>query len=376
MALRAALGMSLVYTRGPVEESEATWARVLELAVRIGDTEYQLRALYGLWLYKILVCEYRAALYFGQRFRSVAEPGAAAGDLATSERMVAMALHYLGDQEGARACAERSINAPVPTNRHFQTTHYGVDQRVGAFVLLSRSLWLQGLPDQAVRAAQASVDEATEVGHANSMCVALADGASLIAILVGDVAETERFAGMLSEHAEHHALGVWRTYATALRGWILMRRDAAADGAALLRSALADLRGTPFDIRFQLYLVWLAETLGAAGQTGEALAAINEALERAERMEERWYFPELLRIRGELLVQDGAVEEASACFAQSLNEAREQGALSWELRTAMSLARLQLDQAGLLRSVLDRFSEGFGTADLIAANRLLAELER
>jgi predicted ATPase/DNA-binding winged helix-turn-helix (wHTH) protein len=376
MALRAALGMSLMYTRGPVDESEATWARVLELAESIDDTEYQLRALYGLWLYKTLVCEYRAALDFAQRFRSVAERGAATGDLATSERMMAMALHYLGDQEGTRTCAERSLEAPVPTNRHFQTTHYGVDQRVGAFVLLARALWLQGLPDQAVRAAQASVDEATEVGHANSMCVALADGASLIAILVGDVAETERFAGMLNEHAEHHALGVWRTYATALRGWILMHRDAATDGAALLRSALADLRGTPFDIRFQLYLVWLAETLRAAGQTGEALAAINEALERAERMEERWYLPELLRIRGELLVQDGAVDAASACFVQSLNEAQEQGTLSWELRTAMSLARLRSDQVGLLRSVIDRFGEGFLTADVIAAKHLLAELER
>ncbi|HEY2617975.1 MAG TPA: winged helix-turn-helix domain-containing protein, partial [Acetobacteraceae bacterium] len=283
MALRAALGMSLMYTRGPVDESAATWTRVLELADSLDDTEYQLRALYGLWLYRILVCEYRVALELARRFRHVAERGAATADLATSERMMAMALHYLGDQAGTRACAERSLNAPIPTNRRFHTTHYGVDQRVGAFVLLSRSLWLQGLPDQSVQAAHASVDEAIKVGHANSMCVALADGASVIAILVDDVAETERFARMLTDHAEQHALGVWRTYGMALRGRILMRRGEAADGAVLLRSALADLRGTPFDIRYQLYLVWLAETLGAAGQAAEAHAAIDEALDRAER---------------------------------------------------------------------------------------------
>ncbi len=379
MALRAALGMSLMYTRGPVDESAATWTRVLELAESLDDTEYQLRALYGLWLYRTLVCEYRVALELARKFRHVAERGAATADLATSERMMAMALHYLGDQAGTRACAERSLNAPIPTNRHFHTTHYGVDQRVGAFVLLSRSLWLQGLPDQAVRAAHASVDEAIKVGHANSMCVALADGAGLIAILVDDATETERFVRMLTEHAEQHALGVWRTYGMALRGRLLMRRGEAADGAVLLRSALAELRGTPFDIRYQLYLVWLAETLGAAGQAAEAHAAIDEALDRAERTEERWYFPELLRLRGELLIQEGA-SGASECFTRSLDWAQRQGALAWQLRTAMSLARMQsartaAESRTLVGSVLGRFTEGYATADLVAAHRLMVELE-
>jgi predicted ATPase/DNA-binding winged helix-turn-helix (wHTH) protein len=372
MALRAALGMALMYTRGPDDESEATWTRVLELADGIGDTEYRLRALYGLWLYRILVCQYRAGLELARQFHLAAERGAVDSDLATSERMMAMALHYLGDQAGTRAGAERSLGAPVPRNRFFHTTHYGVDQRVGAFVLLARSLWLQGLPDQAVRAAQAGLDEAASVDHANSMCVALADGTSLIAILTDDFEEARRFAGMLTAYAERHALGVWRTYGMALRGRVLMRRDAVGEGAALLRSALADLRGTPFDIRFQLYLVWLTETLLAAGETGEALTAINEALERAERTEERWYFPELLRLRGELAVRDGDAEAADACFARALQEARQQGALSWELRTAMSLARSQSGHAALLRSVVERFTEGYGTADLVAARQLLA----
>ena len=230
-----------------------------------------------------------------------------------------------------------------------------------------------------MRAAHASVDEAIKVGHANSMCVALADGAGLIAILVDDATEAERFVRMLTEHAEQHALGVWRTYGMALRGRLLMRRGEAADGAVLLRSALAELRGTPFDIRYQLYLVWLAETLGAAGQAAEAHAAIDEALDRAERTEERWYFPELLRLRGELLIQEGA-SGASECFTRSLDWAQRQGALAWQLRTAMSLARMQsartaAESRTLVGSVLGRFTEGYATADLVAAHRLMAELE-
>jgi predicted ATPase/DNA-binding winged helix-turn-helix (wHTH) protein len=376
MALRSALGMSLMYTSGPVDESDAIWQRVLDLAVGLRDTEYQLRSLYGLWLYNILVCRYRTGLTLAQQFQRVAAQSTDTSDISTAERMAAMALHYLGDQAGTRAAAERSLDAPVPTSRRFHTTHYGLDQRVGAYVLLARSLWLQGLPEQAIKAAQAGVDEAENVGHANSLCVALADGASLVAILTGDVVAAGHFAAMLTEHAEKHALGVWRTYGLALHGRLLAQESSAADGAVLLRSALADLRGTPFDIRYQLYLIWLAEALGTAAQATEALMAIDEAIDRAEGTEERWYFPELLRIRGELLIQqalpDGR-DAADDCFVRSLGWAQQQGVLSWELRTTLSRARLQLVKPPELGSVLSRFGEGFGTADLMAAKRLLAE---
>ena len=156
-----------------------------------------------------------------------------------------------------------------------------------------------------------------------------------------------------------------------------MRR---AEGIALLRAALDDLRDTPHDIRFQLYLVWLAEALWIAGQFDDALAAIDQTLERAGRTEERWYLPELLRIRGELLIRRGdadAVATALQCFADSLRWAREQKARSWELRTAISIARMPSsgdDGACVVRAVLDGFSEGFETADLVAARRLLGEM--
>jgi predicted ATPase len=318
-----------------------------------------------------------------RQFRIVAERGAATADIAVADRLSGMALHYLGDQAETRACMSRCLSASVPANRHVHTTHYGADQRVGAYVLLARALWLQGFPDQAISAAQASVDEATAAGHANSMCLALADGASLIATLVDNAADIERFGTMLTEHADKHVLGVWRTYGAALRGRLLTGRGAASMGAALLSSALADLRETPLDIRYQLYLVWFAEALGKAGKFAEALAAVDEALERAERTEERWYFPELWRIRGELLLRAGGSSSAVAageCFATSLGWARRQETLSWELRAATSLARLLREQGhsgdavAVLQPVYYRFTEGFGTTDLVAAKQLLDEL--
>ena len=213
--------------------------------------------------------------------------------------MMALSLHYLGDQAGTCACALRTINAPIAPDRHLQTIHYGSDQRVGAFVILAQALWLQGFADRAIRAAQAGIDEAINADHANSVCLALADGASLIAeILAGNRADAERYGAMLSEHAEKHSLGVWRIYGLAVQGRIYIECGAASDGVTRLSSALTDLRETPLDIRFQLYLVWLAEALGKAGQAVAGLSAIDEALERAERTEERWYLPALAAPRG------------------------------------------------------------------------------
>ena len=79
--------------------------------------------------------------------------------------MMALSLHYLGDQAGTCACALRTINAPIAPDRHLQTIHYGSDQRVGAFVILARALWLQGFADRAIRAAQAGSAEAGTSGY-------------------------------------------------------------------------------------------------------------------------------------------------------------------------------------------------------------------
>jgi predicted ATPase len=116
---------------------------------------------------------------------------------------------------------------------------------------------------------------------------------------------------------------------------------------------------------------------------GEGLETIEEALVRSERNEERWCIAELLRVKGEILRHQEHPEAAVAaetCFAQSLDWARRQEVLSWELRTATSLARLRRDQGraddarDLLAEVYARFSEGFETSDLKTAKSLLNEL--
>src|SRR5439155_26707955 len=134
---------------------------------------------------------------------------------------------------------------------------------------------------------------------------------------------------------------------------------------------------------FRLIAFLMAEALGRAGRNADGLDAIEEAISRSERTEEHWAMAELVRVKGELLLLQGAPGAAAAAedhFRQALDWARRQGALSWELRAATSLARLLRDQGrsvdaiACLQPVYDRFTEGFGTADLIAAKLLLDEL--
>jgi predicted ATPase len=154
----------------------------------------------------------------------------------------------------------------------------------------------------------------------------------------------------------------------------------------LLRSCFKELGETgitaPRFMRFAA--VYMAEGLGKAGQIADALDAIDDAIARAERTEELWQFAELLRVKGELVLLEGAAPQAAAAedyFQRALDWARRQGALSWELRAAASLARLQCDHGrsaeavALLQPVYDRFTEGFETADLKAAKALLDALQ-
>jgi predicted ATPase len=124
----------------------------------------------------------------------------------------------------------------------------------------------------------------------------------------------------------------------------------------------------------------LAEGLASSGQIAEGLATIEEALALCERSEERWYVAELLRIKGELVLAQGAPQAAETHFLQALDWARRQETLSWKLRAATSLARLwrQQGRSGeareLLAPVYARFTEGFGTVDLRTAKALLDTL--
>jgi len=160
---------------------------------------------------------------------------------------------------------------------------------------------------------------------------------------------------------------------------VVIRRGDSREGSRSLRGALEGLPEPAFHHHLSLLLAELAAGLGGPGQIAEGLVVIDKALARAERTEERWFFSEALRRKGEPLLLQGA-RDAEEWFGQGVDWARRQGSLSLELRSATSLARLH--QRGgrtaqarkMLAPVYRRFTEGFGTTDLMTAKALLDAL--
>jgi predicted ATPase/DNA-binding SARP family transcriptional activator len=382
MQLCAALGVSLMQTKGPAPDTIAAWTTALEIAERLGDLEYQLRALWGLWHFRVSRGECRAALDLALRFGDRVAAPDRAPDRPVGERMVGTSLHYLGDQTSARRHLESMLAHYVDSARRSHMIRFQYDQPLVARMILARILWLQGFPDQGLRLARSNVVDAQAIGHGVSLCGAL-EVSSLLEIWSGELEAAERSVAMLLDRSGRSALSVWHARARCLRGVVLVRRGDVAAGSEVLRDGLDELRATDFVPYYTGLLGTMAQALVGVGQIPQGLATIDEALSRDERDEEFWCLAELLRIKAELLLLAGGSQApvvAEEHFQRALDWTRRQGVLSMELRCAVGLAQLwhargQTAAArALLAPVYGRFTEGFATPELQAARALLDRL--
>jgi predicted ATPase len=251
-------------------------------------------------------------------------------------------------------------------------------------MVLAVILWLQGFPDQAMRTARQTVDSARARDHTISLCYALSSAACPIALRVGDLAVAECYVSMLLDHSAKLGMAVWQAEGRCLQAALLMSRGRIGEGLQLLRTALGELRETGSVLRYAAFLGVLAQGLTLARQVAAGREAVDEALARSQSNDDRWCVAELLRIKGELVLLENAPDAAAVAedhFRQALDWARRQGALSWELRAATSLARMWGNQGqsraahDVLAPVYNRFTEGFDTADLRIAKSLLQGFE-
>ena len=371
MKLQAALAASLAWVGGAATEMESVCTRTLDLAERLGDADYQLRALWGLWHVRD-----RGAVALAERFAAVASTPS---DRLVGDQMIGNSYHFQGDQRRARYHLERvGANLQATADSGSRIIRFQVDQHPMQF--LARVLWLQGLPEQAMAMAERLVERASADDHANSLCQVLGYAACPIALWAGNLDLAEQYIDLLQETSKRHELTLWDALGRAHRGLLLVKRGDLQAGLPELRSAFEECRVVPAGYRVLMFIADLPDALGRAGQISEGLATVDDAIDRAERTAEGWIIPELLRVKGELLRLRGAPDAADAAedwFRRALQLARTQDALFWELRAAASLARLLRDQGrfadaiACLQPIYDRFTEGFGTADLIAARQFL-----
>ncbi|MBV8186293.1 MAG: winged helix-turn-helix domain-containing protein [Alphaproteobacteria bacterium] len=378
MKLHAAFGASAFgasAATGLRAKAKASWKRALQLARTIGDVDHQLRALLGLW-----VLEYVNPMALAEQFCAIAVTPM---DRLVGKRMIGVTNHYLGNLAESRRYLEQAVADASAEYASAGIIRFQIDQRPAAMTFLARILWLQGYPEQAMRAAKRAVEQAEASGHGLSLCHALAIAACPVALWSGDLDLAQHYVELLRYHTTKNALSLWEAWSRCHQGMLAIQRGNISDGADLIRTGFDDLSVGSQGFRVLVFQGVLAAAMGRFGRVDEGMAVIAKAFDRAERTGERWVNPELRRINGELLLQKhlaGGERKAEACFREALEEARGQGARSWELRAAESLARLLRDQGRpseameVLRPVYDQFLEGLNTADLKSARALLGSL--
>jgi predicted ATPase len=273
-----------------------------------------------------------------------------------------LTLHFAGDQQRARINAEEVIQRMARSGHLNRFTHgFGVqyDQSVAALTILARILWIQGHPEQAWRTARQALDVALQINHGTSICYTLALSGCLIAHYNGDNQTARELLRLLLEQAQKHSVLLFYTWARHY-AQVIDSADAQASplpGAGLIKEIMVTLDSGLVD---------------------------DDLLQRAETGAAGWSTAEILRARANaLLAADCPVKNCTAetLLIKALNIAKAQGALAWELRSATSLARLWQRQGRyrqareLLSPVYQRFTEGHATPDLVAVQRLLAELQ-
>lgn len=379
MKLHEARGASLLYTQGPSIKVRQSFSRALRLAEVSDKANYQVRCLWGLGYTHLYGGRIRFALESAKRLQAIADSSHDLAGKKDGERIAAVALHYMGKHLPAADLLRHLDRGILAPEKGARLARFQLDHRISVHSTLAHLLFVTGRPDTALRRVSLAIDEAIEIGHSVSLGSILVLAAIPIAIYRRDIERADTLLAMLKTIITNHGLVIWRTMADCLAGALqVMRND--PTGLDSLAASLDVLRDAKCGVRYAFYMGILGGGLATAGQSVNALKVINTALSWSARHEENWCVPELLRIKGCILIGSADAIEADQVLKRSIHLSRKQGALGFEIRAAVDMARLlqashrQIEAKELLSSVYGRFEEGFDTADLMAANALLAEL--
>ena len=378
-----ALGPPLVSISGFTDaEADAAFERAAQLCEGQGDTARLVMPLFGLFQHRLVGGRCLAARAIAERLRALADRGGDPVHRLVSHRALGTVATATGSLAEARA--ELEAVAAIYDARRDQAlvARYSTDPGASGLAFLALVLWVSGFPEQARRASRDAIRAARGLEHVNTTChVRLFAGAHL-AELLRDPTAAEAEADAVIALAAEHRLPSWQNRGRILRGWALGQTGRVKEGLALMRQGMAELDrlGTSWHRPHQVAL--LAELCARVGDPATGLRlVVEEAHEQVRRTGEGFWAADLYRVEGRLRRLTGApADEVEACFEAALSLARQQGAKSYELRAATSLARLRRDQ-GRRREALDLlapvhawFTEGLDTPDLRDAEALLAEL--
>jgi predicted ATPase/DNA-binding winged helix-turn-helix (wHTH) protein len=376
MQLHATLGMSFMFRRGEPEPALAAFNRGFAIAEQRGDIVKHLQLLVPLHASATRTADCKSALTHANRGVTIA---AATGDpaaLAFARTLLGITLHFIGDLRAAREELEAGLQrGPGSSPRSAILLSAGHHLWAGA--ALSRTLWMQGYPVQAMECVRRTVADAESMDIRLGLIL---DWTFSVPLWTGDLEGARKHLDAIIARTEARSLG--RVHDLGFRGQLAISCGEFQRGVESLQRCIEDLRQTRYELMPE-FNISLVQGLAALGRVADGMALIDEAIGSVQVNGDPSHMPELLRVKGGLLlsIPQASDDEAEMCFQQSLHLSRSQGALSWELRTTMDLARMwaargRSHQAlALLEPVFASFLEGSETADLQAAARLLATLK-
>jgi predicted ATPase len=366
MALRTAVAQAEYYTEGRELAPEKQLLKARDIAQSIGDKTYEFKVLWMLYGQAGNVGNYRQALLYAHLFEATARGSTDSATQFRCHRMLARALSDVGQHTLAQQHVEQALRSDRAAIPRASLHAYEIDDWVAARAILARILWLRGYPDDAKAVAAQCLAEATQVGHEQSMCWAIAFNLCPVAIWGGDFGQAAALVGILLERSHQ----VFQHY----HEWGLLYRR-------FLDQATSALG--------QVDAVWEADFKPEIPAQADLFATFDggfagpAALARAQADEDIWCAPELLRTAAHRLVVSGDMtmhREAEATLLHSLELAKRQDAKAWELRAATSLAVLYLrsnrsrDARAVLEPRLKQFTQGHDTRDFQAAISVLSAL--
>ncbi len=305
-----------------------------------------------------------------ERARQANEPGA----LLFGKRLLATCNVMLGRGHEACRLSDEAIKGYDTERDDNQALQYVQDNRIAALTWSSLSLWYLGYPDQARRRSEEAICNARSKGNANTLAQSLSIGGSVVHDLLGDTSAMAEYTGELRSLTAAHNLPFWHAFSDACLGRCYFhegRFDAAVDHLKSSLDQFSDQRV----IRWQsLFLSWLAEAFDARGDHHDSANTRTQSKQTLTEAGDYWHQPDIMRL-------DAALAEDGAALQSALEAAWQMNSPAWALRAAIDTVRLSerhgTDMAAhltQLASIIEKFEEGFDTADMHHARSLLERL--
>jgi class 3 adenylate cyclase/predicted ATPase len=379
--------MHVIGHAAPETKAAEERARLLiEQAQALGESPEDPLLLFSV-LYGVWVANYAA--FNGDVLREVAaqsltlaEKQGATVPLMLGHRLMATSLMTTGSILEGRAHYDRALALYDPVEHRPLITRFGQDTGVTILGFRSLCLWFLGYPEAAPADVGRVLSDAREIGQAATLMYALSM-TGLTQIFCRNYEAATTLSDELAAVADEKRAVYWKVAGTAVhRGTVLASSGRASEAVPLITSGVSAWRSIGVTVWISLHLAHLAKAYAELGRFEDAWHAVREAINACETTKERWYEADVHRIAGEiaLMSSEPEVRKAEQYFNRALSIAREQQAKSWELRAAMSMARLWRRQGkrrqahDLLAPVYGWFTEGFDTLDLKEARALLEEL--